>query len=274
MKYNLLPKSTIKLSFGKATRMANIFSENQKLFYSSREIIFTENSLPTDFSNMKADQALNYGVSIINSFKLLGKESQLILDYYITDFQNKLVADWETPSQINFYNLTGKSYSNSFQAQLSYVLSSSIDLLFAYKNTLAETDYVTHGRLKNPLTPSDRFFFNLAYNGPTNDKGRNWKYDFSFNHVGEQRLPSTETNPSEYRLSDISERLNLINTQITRVFNDSFQLYLGVENLTNYRQKNTILASDDPFGDYFDATYVYGPIFGRMSYIGLRYYIN
>ena len=274
MKYNLLPKSTIKLSFGKATRMANIFSENQKLFYSSREIIFTENSLPTDFSNMKADQALNYGVSIINSFKLLGKESQLILDYYITDFQNKLVADWETPSQINFYNLTGKSYSNSFQAQLSYVLSSSIDLLFAYKNTLAETDYVTHGRLKNPLTPRDRFFFNLAYNGPANDKGRNWKYDFSFNHVGEQRLPSTETNPSEYRLSDISERLNLINTQITRVFNDSFQLYLGVENLTNYRQKNTILASDDPFGDYFDATYVYGPIFGRMSYIGLRYYIN
>ncbi|MCH1485145.1 MAG: TonB-dependent receptor [Flavobacteriaceae bacterium] len=274
MKYNLLPKSTIKLSFGKATRMANIFSENQKLFYSSREIIFTQNSLPTDFSNMKADQAWNYGVSIINSFKLFGKESQLILDYYITDFQNKLVADWETPSQINFYNLTGKSYSNSFQAQLFYVLSNSIDLLFAYKNTLAETDYVTHGRLKNPLTPSDRIFFNLAYNGPTNDKGRNWKYDFTFNHVGEQRLPSTESNPSEYRLSDISERLNLINTQITRVFNDSFQLYLGVENLTNYRQKNTILAPDDPFGDYFDATYVYGPIFGRMTYLGLRYYIN
>ena len=274
MKYNLLPKSTIKLSFGKATRMANIFSENQKLFYSSREIIFTENSLTTDFSNMKADQAWNYGVSIINSFKLFGKESQLILDYYITDFQNKLVADWETPSQINFYNLTGKSYSNSFQAQLSYVLSNSIDLLFAYKNTLAETDYVTHGRLKNPLTPSDRIFFNLAYNGPTNDKGRNWKYDFTFNHVGEQRLPSTEANPIEYRLSEISERLNLINTQITRVFSDSFQLYLGVENLTNYRQKNTILASDDPFGDYFDATYVYGPIFGRMTYLGLRYYIN
>ena len=68
--------------------------------------------------------------------------------------------------------------------------------------------------------------------------------------------------------------LNLINTQITRVFSDSFQLYLGVENLTNYRQKNTILGSDDPFGDYFDATYIYGPIFGRMSYVGLRYYIN
>ena len=98
--------------------------------------------------------------------------------------------------------------------------------------------------------------------------------DFTFNHVGQQRLPSTQNNPSEYRLSGTSERLNLINTQITRVFSDSFQLYLGVENLTNYRQKNTILGSDDPFGDYFDATYIYGPIFGRMSYVGLRYYIN
>ena len=68
--------------------------------------------------------------------------------------------------------------------------------------------------------------------------------------------------------------MNLINTQITRVFSDSFQLYLGVENLTNYRQKNTILGSDDPFGDYFDATYVHGPIFGRIPYIGLRYFIK
>ena len=33
MNYMVLPKSTIKFSFGKATRLANIFSENQKLFY-------------------------------------------------------------------------------------------------------------------------------------------------------------------------------------------------------------------------------------------------
>ena len=274
MNYMLFPKSTIKFSFGKATRLANIFSENQKLFFSSREIIFSDGLNPSDFSNLKADEAWNYGISIINSFKLFGKESQLTLDYYITDFENKVVADWETPTQINFYNLIGKSFSNSFQAQFSYTLSNSIDLLFAYKNTVAKTDYIAHGRLKNPLTPSDRFFFNVAYNGPANDKGKNWKYDLTFNHVGQQRLPSTETNPSEYQLSEISERLNLINTQITRVFNDSFQIYLGVENLTNYRQKNTILAADDPFGDYFDATNIYGPIFGRMSYLGLRYYIN
>ena len=124
------------------------------------------------------------------------------------------------------------------------------------------------------LTPSERLFFNLSYIGTTNEKGRSWKYDFTFNHIGEQRIPSTQDNPQHYRLPNISERLNLINTQITRVFSKSFQLYLGVENLTNYRQENTIISPDDPFGDYFDATYVYGPIFGRMTYVGLRYYIK
>ena len=129
-------------------------------------------------------------------------------------------------------------------------------------------------QLKNPLTPENRVFFNFAYDGPKNKKGGNWKYDLTYNHIGEQRLPSTLSNPVEHRISNFSERLNLINTQITRVFSEKFQIYLGVENLTNYRQKNTILAPDDPYGDSCDATYVYGPIFGRMSYIGLRYYIN
>ena len=119
-----------------------------------------------------------------------------------------------------------------------------------------------------------RLFFNFSYNGSVNEKGRSWKYDFTFNHIGEQRIPSTQDNPQQYRLPSISEKLNLINTQITRVFSESFQLYLGVENLTNYKQENAIISSDDPFGDYFDATYVYGPIFGRMTYVGLRYYIK
>ena len=274
LKYSVLPKSIIKLSFGKATRIANIFSENQKLFYSSRQILFTEDSSPSDFSGLNAEEALNYGISIINSFKVFDRDSQLVLDYYITDFQNKVVVDWETPSIINFYNLTGKSFSNSFQIQYSYNISNSMDILFAYKNTIAKTDYISHGRLKNPLTPENRVFFNFSYDGPKNKKGGNWKYDLAYNHIGKQRLPSTLINPVEYRISNFSERLNLINTQITRVFSEKFQIYLGIENLTNYRQKNIILAPDDPYGDYFDATYVYGPIFGRMSYIGLRYYIN
>ena len=37
---------------------------------------------------------------------------------------------------------------------------------------------------------------------------------------------------------------------------------------------NPIISSEDPFGQYFDSTFVYGPLFGRMYYLGLRYRIN
>ena len=278
VRFQALPKTTIKMSAGKANRIANLFSENQKLFYSSRLISFSSADASSEFMSynyfdMKPEVAWNYGASIIQSFKLFGKDSQLIIDYYITDFESRVVVDWESPSNILFYNLVGRSYAKSFQAQFSYSLANSIDLLFAYKNTDAKTDYIS-GRLQNPLTPSNRFFLNLSYDGPSNEKSRKWKFDLTYNHLGKQRIPSTIQNPEIYRLNPFSSKLDLINSQITRVFSDSFEVYLGVENLTNYKQTDGIISNSDPFGQYFDATMIYGPVSGRMSYLGLRYKIN
>ena len=266
------------MSAGKANRIANLFSENQKLFYSSRLISFSSADASSEFMSynyfdMKPEVAWNYGASIIQSFKLFGKDSQLIIDYYITDFESRVVVDWESPSNILFYNLVGRSYAKSFQAQFSYSLANSIDLLFAYKNTDAKTDYIS-GRLQNPLTPSNRFFLNLSYDGPSNEKSRKWKFDLTYNHLGKQRIPSTIQNPEIFRLDPFSSKLDLINSQITRVFSDSFEVYLGVENLTNYKQTDGIISNSDPFGQYFDATMIYGPVSGRMTYLGLRYKIN
>ena len=278
IRYQALPKTTIKMSAGKANRIANLFSENQKLFYSSRLISFSSADASSEFMSynyfdMKPEVAWNYGASIIQSFRLFGKDSQLIIDYYITDFESRVVVDWESPSNILFYNLVGRSYAKSFQAQFSYSLANSIDLLFAYKNTDAKTDYIS-GRLQNPLTPSNRFFLNLSYDGPSNEKSRKWKFDLTYNHLGKQRIPSTIQNPEIFRLDPFSSKLDLINSQITRVFSDSFEVYLGVENLTNYKQTDGIISNSDPFGQYFDATMIYGPVSGRMSYLGLRYKIN
>ena len=278
IRYQALPKTTIKMSAGKANRIANLFSENQKLFYSSRLISFSSADASSEFMSynyfdMKPEVAWNYGASIIQSFKLFGKDSQLIIDYYITDFDSRVVVDWESPTNILFYNLVGRSYAKSFQAQFSYSLANSIDLLLAYKNTDAKTDYIS-GRQQNPLIPSNRFFLNLSYDGPSNEKSRKWKFDVTYNHLGKQRIPSTIQNPEIFRLDPFSSKLDLINSQITRVFSDSFEVYLGVENLTNYKQNDGIISNSDPFGQYFDATMIYGPVSGRMSYLGLRYKIN
>ncbi len=62
-----------------------------------------------------------------------------------------------------------------------------------------------------------------------------------------------------------------MNTQISKTFREKLELYLGAENLLNFKQDSPILASDDPFGPYFDASLVWGPVFGRNIYFGLRF---
>ena len=278
LNYLIFPKTSLKFSIGKGTRMANIFSENQKLFYSSRLIFFNPSPFliephENNYFDLKPESAWNYGLSVTNNFRLFNNSAQLILDYYVTDFENQVVVDWETPSAILFYNLHGKSFARSFQAQLSYELTSNINILSAYKISNVKTDYIS-GRLHKPLNPKNRFFLNFAYDGNKNSKGAKWKYDLTYNLIGEQRFPSTENSPIEYRMDEYTPDITLVNTQLTRVFNKSFEAYLGIENLTNYKQMNPIISSEDPFGQYFDSTFIYGPLFGRMYYLGLRYRIN
>jgi hypothetical protein len=63
-----------------------------------------------------------------------------------------------------------------------------------------------------------------------------------------------------------------MNAQLTKSFGSKvpMDIYIGAENLTNFFQKNAILAADQPFGQYFDASMVWGPITGRMLYMGWR----
>ena len=48
-------------------------------------------------------------------------------------------------------------------------------------------------------------------------------------------------------------------------------LYIGAENIFNFKQENPIIRWEDPFGEYFNIANVWGPIKGREVYLGLRY---
>ncbi len=61
-----------------------------------------------------------------------------------------------------------------------------------------------------------------------------------------------------------------MNAQVTKVFLDKFEVYLGGENLTKVTQNSPVLGANDPFGPNFDTTIVYAPVMGRMIYLGLR----
>lgn len=271
LRYVPWEKGVFRASIGQGRRSANIFAENQQLFASSRQIDIQASG--GKIYGLDPEVAVNYGVSYLQGFNLFDQKGDISFDFYRTNFQNQVVVDWENQQRISFYNLEGKSYANSFQTEINYALSEYFNIRLAYKYYDIETDY-NSGRLSKPLTPNHRFFANMSFETEKRLGERQWKFDLTYNFIGEQRIPNTSDNPVQYQLPSNSNSYSLLNSQLTRVFSDKLEFYFGAENITNLRQKNPILASDNPFGDSFDSTLIYAPIFGRMFYSGIRFKIN
>ena len=272
LRYNPWKQATFRLSAGRGKRAANVIAENQQLLASSRQLHIIGGD-GGKLYGLNPEIAWNYGASFLQAFKIWGKNAELSVDFYRTHFDNQVVVDLDhSPQQALFYNLDGKSFANSLQAEVSITPVKGLDFKAAYKYYDVQTQF-TKGQLEKTLTPKHRWFANIAYEtADTHDnKHSQWKFDVTFNWLGEQRLPSTATNPLPYRLSDYAPSFATLNAQITRVFSKTFEVYVGGENITNYKQANGILAADAPFGAYFDSTIQYAPAFGQMYYAGLRF---
>ena len=272
LRYNPWEKAVIRASGGRGKRSANIFAENQQLFASSRVFNISDNG--GRIYGLDPEIAWNYGVSLTQGFSLFDMSADVTLDFYRTDFENQAVVDWfASPQQVSFYNLDGKSFANSFQADFNLEIVKHLNVRTAYKFYDIRTDYAS-GTFERPLQAKHRFFTNLEYATHITDGGKQWKFDFTYNWMGKQRLPNTASNPEPDRLPDYSSPFSLMNAQVTRTFSSTFEMYAGAENLGNYRQDKAILGSENPFGPTFDSSIVYAPVFGQMFYAGLRFKIK
>ena len=188
------------------------------------------------------------------------RDGSVTLDLYRTDFLDQVVVDRETPQIVSFYNLNGKSYANSLQVQFDYELIKRLDMRMAYRYYNVMQQY-NSGFKQKELTSSHRAFINFGY------QSRNyWAYDFTLNWQGPKRIPKTNISDEAF-----SPSFFLMNAQISKSWNERFDVYMGVENLLNFKQKNAIQLANDPFNPDFDASLIWGPVFGRMTYAGIRY---
>jgi outer membrane receptor for ferrienterochelin and colicin len=272
VRYNPWEKGVFRFSAGRGKRSANVFAENQQLFASSRtfDILNTNGKI----YGLNPEIAWNYGLSFIQGFKLFNRSGDVGLDFYKTDFQNQVIVDlYQSPQQVLFYNLNGKSFANSLQVEFNYELLRYFHLRTAYKYYDIQTDFLS-GSQERPLQAKHRFFGNLAYETRITDKGKQWKFDYTLNWLGKQRLPNTVSNPTIDRLPEYSPSFSMMNMQVTRVFSSIFEVYIGGENIGNYKQGKAVLGSDNPFGTTFDTSILYAPIFGQMYYTGLRFKVK
>ena len=258
MKYNPTEQMAIRLSAGRAFRVANVLVENASFLASNRKITI---------GNLNPEIAWNYGTNFTYCFYLFGREGTINADAYRTVFENQVVVDIESPSELSFYNLEGESYANSMQFDFAYELFDRFDIKLAYKINDVHTSYKGEDRVA-PLTPKNRALVNMAY--ATNfDK---WKFDITWNYIGESRIPAHLTESEKLTFGN-SDSFYLINAQITKRFR-KFDVYLGGENLLSYMQENPIIDAANPNSDIFDASLIYAPVMGITIYAGIRYKIK
>ena len=257
IKYNLRPKSTVRISGGKGFRTANFFIENARALASSRTIVFKETLLP--------EVAYNFGTSITHKFKFLNKPSSLNVDYYYTLFTSQVIADYDSDvTKVLVYNLNGKSYSHSFQVDYDFEIIKDLDVKMAYKFYDVKVTYDSV-LLSRPLIPVNRALLNLSYE----TKDEKWKFNVTGNYFGTSRIPGTDALPAGFQLATKSTPYFMYNFQVTKKFKNT-EWYGGIENITNYQQNNPIIDPSNPFGPYFDASLVWGPLAGRLFFIGMR----
>lgn len=267
LKYDFSPKTNLRLSGGSGFRVSNIFTENIGVFVSSRQFEIVNPSNNYGYG-LNPEKAWNYGLNLIHNFTLNNRKGSIALDAYQTQFNNQTVVDLDaSPQSILFYNLNGKSVSNSIQAELNYELLRKFDLRMAYRWLEVEGDYA-QGRLSKPFVAKHRAFINLAYE--TKNK---WKFDYTTQWLSKKRLPNTASNAVGMQMDSWSPSYFQMAAQISKQFGKNLNVYLGGENLTDYVQHHRIIDAQSPFSPFFDGSMIWGPVVGRMFYLGARFSI-
>lgn len=259
VKYNPNEFINFRLSAGKGYRTNYVLAENNYLLASSRKVKIA--------GDLDQEEAWNYGASISSYIPLFGKTLNLNAEYYYTDFLKQVVVDMDTdPHEIAFYNLNGRSYSHVFQVEANYPLFKGFTLTAAYRFTDAKTTY--NGELKEkPLTSRYKGLVTASYKTPLEI----WQFDATLQLNGGGRMPNSyimeNGSPSWSARYGTFEQLSV---QITRYFR-RWSIYVGGENLTNFKQKNPIIDAANPWGENFDSTMIWGPVHGAKAYIGIRF---
>ncbi len=263
VKFMPTSSTTFRLTAGTGLRTVYVFNEYTNALASSRNIIL-------NYGNpLEPEKVINYGIDLLQIYDFGAVSGNINIDFFRTNFRNKVVADYDTdPNLLIFSNLRSNSFSDAFQAELNMNFLKLVDLKLSYKYLYSE--YELNGiKYEEPFEAKHKMLGSLTFSAP-NDL---FIFNINMQWYGKQRLPSTAKNPLEFQRPDESEPYVIVNTQLTKRIG-MFELYAGVENLLDYVQPNPIIEPQNPFGKYFDTSYIWGPVKGREFYTGFRFYVK
>ncbi len=264
IRWNITPSTTLRGSAGLGYRSTNVITDNIGILATGRAIVIP------DFDGFnRLEKALTVGGSLTQTFGLVSADdATLSFDYFRTQFYNSVIADQEyNADQILLYNSDKRSYTDTYQIDFSWTPVERLDIFatFRYTNSEMTIDRPdgTTARVERPLVSKYKTLLNIQYA----TKFRRWVFDATAQLNGPARIP---TQTGDLADDKYSPRYPMFFAQVSRKVG-KFDIYVGCENIADYRQHDPILNADNPFSTGFNSMNVWGPLMGRKFYAGLRF---
>lgn len=250
IKYSPTDMLTLRASAGKGYRSPHALAENVSLLASGRAVIVA--------NELQQEEAWNVGGSVGLVLPVRSRNLELNAEYYYTSFLHQMVVNFDGAKgrhTLSFENLDGSSRSHCFQVDATYPFFDGFTATAAFRLNDVRCTYDGELRQK-PLTSRYKGLLTLSYKTPL----ELWQFDVTGHLNGGGKLYDRTDFPAYFQLQ----------AQVTREFRH-FSVYLGGENLTNYKMYDPVIDAANPWSEAFDATQVWGPVAGAMGYIGLRF---
>ena len=264
VKWNITPSTTLRASAGLGYRSTNVLTDNIGMLATGRAIVVPELG---DLDRL--EQALTVGGSLTQTFGLVEPgDATLSFDYFRTQFFHAVVVDQEyDPETIRVYGSSGPSWTDTYQIDFSWSPVERLDLFATFRYTDSEmTIRRSDGRpvqVERPLVSRYKTLLNIQYA----TKFRRWVFDATAQLNGPARIP---TQTGDLADSRHSPRYPMFYAQVSRKVG-RFDIYVGCENIADYRQEDPILNWENPYDYRFNSMNVWGPLMGRKFYAGLRF---
>lgn len=287
-KWNLTPRSVLRLNGGTGFRVVNLFTEEHAALTGARAVEIREALRPEQSYNLNA----NYTTPLVSG----SKSVTLDLSAWYSYFRNQIIPDYDTnPNKIIYDNLDGYALSQGVSANVDFnihqrlkgmVGGTFLDVRRIEKDVLGREE-----RIRPVLTERWSITWGVTYTLPA----QGLTFDYTGNVYGPMRLPLA--GPLDPR-PEYSPVWSVQNLQVTKWFSEQWELFGGIKNLLNWTPaKNLpflIARAQDPFDKQvqyqadgavavtpanpyaltFDPTYIFAPNQGRRLFLGVRYQLR
>lgn len=234
-------------------------------------VLSTSKALEGDYMSHPLEDSWTFGGNA-TWYLPFGNSTYVSLDYFHTRFTDQMLVDYAA-DRIRFYSLGsvdgGRSFTNNVQVDFSSELFDGFTLTLTGRYTDARQSLLGQADDVKPMASRYKGVLNLQYATHLNK----WIFDFTASVNGPCKvwdfMRDLTVDGARPYASGYTQAYPMLYAQVTRRFK-GVDLYVGGENLTNYRQPSPIIGADNPFGNNFDASCVWGPLMGIKIYGGIR----